>query len=200
MAYRRSDPLLVWLQEPSVLKVLADAHRHIGQVPGPGRPQEIGRLLAHAYLLQMVADFQRFARGLHDLAAEIVAANSGAHPHHQAMLVTAATQGRAIDRGNADLRALKNDFRRLGLAQLGTTLSMACPDWPDTIGKFDSLIDLRNAIAHGNQQQIQSLRGKGSLDTRTWVKGRLPACNRLAKALDRVVWNHLSGTFQKDPW
>jgi hypothetical protein len=37
-------------------------------------------------------------------------------------------------------------------------------------------------------------------DTVTWGKARLPALNRIARTLDRVVWEHLDGTFGRHPW
>jgi hypothetical protein len=49
------------------------------------------------------------------------------------------------------------------------------------------LIELRNALAHGNQGQVESLRRRGILDTVTWARSRLPGLDRFARALDRAV-------------
>jgi hypothetical protein len=65
--YSRSFPLSRWLGgRREAIEALAQAHAHLGEVDGPGRPLEIGRPVAHAYVLRVVAEFQAFARDLHD--------------------------------------------------------------------------------------------------------------------------------------
>lgn len=71
---------------------------------------------------------------------------------------------------------------------------------PEDRSRVRSLIDLRNAIAHGNPRQIDRLRDAGVRDTRTWASGQRPALNRLARALDRVAWDHLQQTSHQEPW
>lgn len=180
--------------------MLVDAHRRVAGVSGPGRPAEAGRRLAHAYVLQLVADFQSFARELHDLAAMTLVRLSHADAGYWAELTTAITDDRLLDRGNADVHALQRDFRRLGIGALNDKLGRWNARWPDDRGRVRALIDLRNAIAHGNQRQIDRLRGAGVPDTRTWAAGQRPALNRLARALDRVTWDHLHHTSHQEPW
>jgi hypothetical protein len=199
--YSRSYPLRLWLGDWRLaLEVISEAHQHIGQVAGPGRPREVGRRLAHAYILQLVADFQAFARDLHDLAASSIVDLSGVDPRYRGVLTTAATEGRQVDRGNADRRALQLDYRRLGLADLNDKLGQKNASWPQDRQEYDHLIILRNAIAHGNQRQLEARRPEGVLDTRTWARMRRPALNRFARALDEIVWEHLRTTFGQDPW
>jgi len=185
---------------------LAQAHAQLGEVDGPGRPLEIGRPVAHAYVLRVVAEFQAFARDLHDLAAETMIRLSGADASSQAMLIAAATGGRMIDRGNADLRSLEMDFRRIGVTGLSGRIAVHSARWSSTStwrgdqAYYQDLIELRNALAHGNQQQLDRLRSRGVLDTVSWARDRLPGLGRTARALDRVVWDHLHSAFGRNPW
>lgn len=156
----------------------------------------------------MVAEFQGFGRDLHDLGAELLISGAAVQPAFTALLVTAATEGRQMDRGNSDLRTLQTDFRRLGIHDLNGRVETANAYWaksddPPRRGDkafYGDLINLRNAVAHGNQSDLDRLRREGVLDTVTWTRRRLAGLDRFAKALDRVVWDHLRTTFGADPW
>lgn len=178
----------------------------MGEVGGPGRPLEIGRPVAHAYVLRVVAEFQAFARDLHGLAAEKLVDLSSPQPQFRALLLTAATESRLIDRGNADLPSLQRDFRRLGLDGVNGRIGARNPSWADQSSRrgdralYGELIELRNALAHGNQGQLDTLRARGIADTVTWARARLAGLNRTARALDHIVWDHLESTFGTKPW
>lgn len=124
----------------------------------------------------------------------------------QAMLITAATEGRQIDRGNADMRSMGQDFRRLGVRGLAGQIAARNAHWATTAAHrgdqafYQDLIELRNALAHGNQQQVDNLRVRGVFDRVTWARDRLPGLTRTARALDRIVWEHLRSTFGRNPW
>ena len=207
MPYCKSFPLLRWLgPRRASISALAQAHAQFGNIGGPGRPLEIGRPVAHAYVLRVVAEFQAFVRDLHDLGAGSMVALSDADVATQAMLITAATDGRMIDRGNADLRSIRQDFQRIGLRGLNGQLAALNTHWA-TLGArrgdqahYQDLIELRNALAHGNQQQLDELRARGVFDRVTWARERLPGLDRTARALDRIVWDHLRRTFGRNPW
>ncbi len=114
-------------------------------------------------------------------------------------------EGRFIDRGNADVRSIEQDFRRLGIGGLNARLQARNSGWapPNVRGDraiHQDLIELRNALAHGNQGQLDRLRTRGVADTVTWARRTLPGLNRTARALDRTVWDHLRETFRSDPW
>lgn len=207
MAYRRSMPLVRWLSDRRrAIETLATAHANMAEVEGPGRPLEIGRPIAHAYILRVVAEFQGFARDLHDLSAEKVGELSGASREYRPMLTTAATEGRYMDRGNADLRSLKQDFQRLGISGLGERIGARNGYWKRAGNRrgdsasYQDLIELRNCLAHGNSTQLEALRERGVPDTVTWARQRLPGLDRTARALDRLVWDHLRTSFKVDPW
>jgi hypothetical protein len=177
----------------------------MGEVDGPGRPLEIGRPLGHAYILRVVAEFQAFVRDLHDLAAERVIDLANPDARYRPLLVGAATEGRFIDRGNADTRSLENDFRRLGINGLKGRIAARSGRWSPASGRGDQayyqdLIELRNALAHGNQGQLDRLRARGVADTVTWARSRLSGLDRTSRALDRLVWDHVVETFKSEPW
>ena len=131
---------------------------------------------------------------------------SGVGVNSQAMLIAAATLGRMIDRGNADLRSLEQDFRRIGINGISGRIASQSARWsPGTVWRGDhafyqDLIELRNALAHGNQQQLDRLRSRDVLDTVSWARDRLPGLDRTARALDRAVWDHLCSAFGRNPW
>lgn len=207
MPYSRSFPLVRWLGDRrDSISTLAQAHAEFGKVSGPGRPLEIGRPVAHAYVLRVVAEFQAFVRDLHDLGAQTMVARSNADISSQAMLIAAATESRMIDRGNADLRSIEQDFRRLGVRGIRAQLASHNKRWNKTAtyrgdqAYYQDLIELRNALAHGNQRQVEGLSTQGVFDRVTWARERLPGLNRTARALDRIVWDHLHSTFGGNPW
>jgi hypothetical protein len=153
-----------------------------------------------------VAEFQGFVRDLHDLASDKLFEMSGPDVRFQSMLVAAATEGRRIDKGNADLRSIRHDFMRIGLADLDARVARHNRRWTDGSRRhgdrayYSDLIELRNALAHGNQGQLNRLRLRGVRDTVTWARKRLPGVDRFACALDRAVWDHLRETFGTEPW
>jgi hypothetical protein len=176
----------------------------LGEVDGPGRPLELGRPVGHAYILRVVAEFQGFVRDLHNLGVEKLVDLSNPDPPYRALLAPA--QGRLIDRGNADARTIESDFRRLGISGFRSRLRALSPKWDQPPGRrtdqadYQALIELRNALAHGNQGQLDRLRARGVADTITWTRARLPGLNRTARALDRLVWDHMVTTFGQEPW
>jgi hypothetical protein len=167
---------------------------------------EIGRPVAHAYVLRVVAEFQAFIRDLHDLGAGVMVTLSGADINSQAMLIASATEGRMIDRSNADLRSIEQDFQRIGVRGLRGKMEKQNARWITAGNRrgdkafYQDLIELRNALAHGNQRQLDQLRAREVFDQVTWARDRLPGLDRTARALDRIVWDHLRSTFGRDPW
>jgi len=57
-----------------------------------------------------------------------------------------------------------------------------------------------NALAHGNQRQVDEYRRQGRSDTVTWGRGQLPVLNRAARGLDSIVWDHLLSETGAAPW
>lgn len=202
MPYRPSTPLRTWLgPRRATIRTLQVAQAAVG------RPSETARPLAHAYVLRVVAEFQAFTRDLHDLTVFRLAQLSGACDQVASLLVTAMTAERRIDRGNADLRNLATDFRRLGVEGLSDRIGAANPRWSSgprgDQADYSDLVRLRNCLAHANERRLDDLRGEQILDTVSWTRARLPGLDRIARALDRIVWDHLStlpGTSETEPW
>jgi len=208
VSYRPSHPLLTWRSDRlDAIGTVAQAHATISAVAGPGRPLEVGRPLGQAYVLRVVAEFQGFVRDLHDLAVERLVEMAKPSAEAMPLLIAACVEGRQVDRGNADLRSIRSDFRRLGIPNVGDRIGShdhrwvlpAHPERSDR-SQYHALIQIRNALAHGNQRQVASLRQQGIADTVTWSRHRLPGLGRMARALDRVVWEHLHSTFGAEPW
>ena len=208
MPYSPSIPLTRWLTvRRADIDTLAKAHAYIGEVDGPGRPLSTGRPVGRAYVLHVVAEFQGFVRDLHDLAAQRLVELAGPKTPFVSLLSEAATANRSIDRGNADLRSIRLDFRRVGLVNVVSKIGSVNRQWsPSATRKrgdqanYGDLIELRNALAHGNQNQVDALRAKGSSDTVSWARQRLPGLDRTARALDKVVWDHLHSISGEEPW
>lgn len=147
----------------------------------------------------MVTEFQGFTRDLHDLATERLIAGSGVPTRYAALLIDGLVAGRGIDRGNATLGTIKSDFGRLGVSPFDISLHNRRWSSGDSV-EFGNLLTLRNALAHGNERELVQLRGHGVIDTVSWSRSRLPVLNRIARAMDRLVWDHLRATFGADPW
>lgn len=206
MAYSNSIPLWQWkTTRRERIDRVEMAHSLVGKVDGPGRPLGLGKPLAHAYVIQVVAEFQGFARDLYDLAVDQLLIAAEPKQQLQPLLVAAATKGRSMDAGNPTLTVLRTDFSRLGIRNLDGKVESRYPvEWASRNGhdrqRFKALLDMRNALAHGNRRQVDEFRRQGRQDTVSWAKGQLPAANRLARALDRIVFDHLESTIGSRPW
>ena len=110
-----------------------------------------------------------------------------------------------IDRGDANLRSMRQDFHE-GRRNVSQGIAAHDAHWGTQAGRrgdqayYQDLIELRNALAHGNQRQLDELRARGVFDRVTWARTRLPGLDRIARALDRVIWDHLHNTFGRNPW
>jgi hypothetical protein len=127
---------------------------------GPGRRWRTEQL-NWALVLRLAAEFQGFARDLHDLAVdEFVAVSARGDPALTGVLRALATRGRALDRGNAHPSALGDDYGRLGLTFWDAlrTADHRARSWQDDLS---ALIRARNAIAHADEGALIKLRDEG---------------------------------------
>ena len=205
MPYRRSAPLNRWRDDRAkTIATIAAGHASVGGVTSRlGRPLDVSKPLAHGYIIVMLREFQGFVRDLHDLAAERLVAASGAGPNYEPLLIEGLTKDRAIDRGNATEKSIKQDYARLGVGPLDVSLyntRWTKPGGTDA-GTFHALIEIRNALGHGNETQLDRLIRSGrARDSVSWARSRLPVLNRYASALDHIVWDYLAKTTGRDPW
>jgi hypothetical protein len=197
--YRPSAPLCRWrAQRADVLAVVSTAHAVRGAVVGPGRPLSVSKPLAHAYAISVMSEFQGFIRDLHDLAVETLVLNSGVVAGLSLRLIDGLTLGRSIDRGNATVDSIRRDFRLIGITPLDIQTHNV--RWARDKPHLQQLVELRNALAHGNEHDLRRLRSQGMVDTVTWTRSRLPVLHRFAAALDKLVWNNLRQATGVNPW
>jgi hypothetical protein len=193
--YRRSKALLRWSGSRRAA-IRAVQHARLADE----------RLLAQAYVVRVVTEFQAFVRDLHDLGARHLVVLARPDADRRVLLVDAAVHGRTIDRGNPAVRNLVTDFVALGISNLDERLNRASPRWRSTPGQrgdraaYGDLLELRNAVAHGNERQLNQLRERRVHDTVTWVRQQLPGLDRTARALDHILWDHLLSIYAEEPW
>lgn len=208
MPCTRSSALTRWLGERrQSIDGLAAAHQRVSAAGRAGRPLDAGRPLAHAYVVQVCAQFQGFVRDLHDVAIDaVVTAAAPPDLGLRQLLLDGLTAGRAADRGNADANAIVQDMKRVGLRYLRRELTAVQPRWASGGGHrgdaavLGDLLALRNCLAHGNERRRSELRAAGVLDTVSYARATLVSLNRTSRALDRVVWDHLQKETGAAPW
>jgi|GEM_PF-2853156 len=153
-----------------------------------------------ALVLRIVTEFQGYVRDLLDLAVATVVYGSGA-TRHRATLASAISSDRWIDRGNPHLDAVRKDAARLGIASLGSQLLVKNPKHDGDARLLKELVELRNALAHDDRDKLRRLSRRGIRPTIGYVNVSQACLDRHARALDRVVWDHLKGLFPAtDPW
>lgn len=165
---------------------------------GPGRRWGMQQLNRSLFVV-LVAQFQIYCRDLHDEAIDVhvVAAN----PHQADVLRTLLTQGRKLDVQNPQPSALGSDFGRLGF-QLIPSLKAEGNKVEDALRGLDLLVMFRNAIAHGNESEVQQLVAGGDIKaTLTSYRAYRKILNTLVGTMDAVVARELaSGLGIPSPW
>lgn len=183
-----SNALNGWREERAErLDELIDAHRRIGGSAAGRRWQT--EQLNWALILRLAAEFQGFARELHDLGAQAVAA-SGSGPM-VGVVQRSLVLNRQLDRGNAQPSALGADFGRFGVDW-----------WPEltkrdtrTTGRqqqLDLLNRARNAIVHSLPTALAQLENEGHPPTLATVKKWRSGLNGLAATMDGVLAHHVA--------
>ena len=131
------------------------------EIRGSGRGRRwYTRQFNLSLFVALTAQFQLFSRNLHDDAVDIYV--SQADPRWAQVLGTLLTQGRKLEKENPRGSALGSDFGRLGFGFIPALKSSGSKVSED-LGKLETLIDFRNAVSHGNDQQIQSLEREGRI-------------------------------------
>jgi hypothetical protein len=157
--------------------------------------------LNEALVLRIVTEFQGFVRDLLDLVTIKLVRGSGCASNYQAQLISGVSRDRWIDRGNPHLEGIKKDASRLGIAPLGSQLLSRNPKHSSDVNLLKELVDLRNALAHDDQDKLLDLSRRGTRPTIGYVNISHACLDRHARALDKVVWDRLSGLFSTvDPW
>lgn len=154
-----------------------------------------------ALILYLAAEFQGFARDLHDRASDIFAAwTVPTDTTVQGVVRSQLVQGRELDRGNARPESIDSDFGRFGM-DLWAELLHRDAQAAEQRQSLALLNEARNGLAHSDLARLAVLRDKGhplTLDTfRNWRKD----LDALAANLDSVVTGSLARLFKRQrPW
>lgn len=170
------------------------------QVTGSARGRRWGTTqLNRSLFIVLVAQFQAYARGLHDQATDVhvAAALSG----QRVLVHTLLTQGRKLDTQNPRRAALGSDFGRLGFGFIDA-LKAATPSATAELDALEELIDYRNAIGHGDEATIGSIEALGRIRaTKGSYRRYRRTIDRLAGTMDDVVSKQLSAVLGINrPW
>jgi hypothetical protein len=168
------------------------------RAPLPWQERQADMLL----VMRMAAEFQGFARDLHDEATEFL--TLGATSGDQALasvLRVGIVAGRALNRGNAGRETLAADFSRIGMIfwpAIKAQEPVSGPKWEADLIK---LVEMRNAIAHDNQAQILKLEQSGFRLERALLRQWHASLGSLAATMDNVVASYLGRTLGvPQPW
>ena len=172
------------------------AHAGVGGT-GPGRryaTQQINR----AYAVLLASQFQGFCRDLHSECVFRLT-DSIAMMEVQDAVRADWTSNRQLNRGNANQGTIAGDFNRLGLKRLWERIDALSPRYSRCRSLLELLNRWRNAIAHQDFGDPAVLGGSVVLRLATVRRWRR-ACHLLARALDRIVRDHVQTATGVRPW
>ena len=204
--YTRSPALAEWFNSRRAnVDELIRAHAAVGNAgpgAGAGRPPKAGtEQINEALVLRITTEFQGFVRDLLDLTTIKIVRGSGCATQFQAQVIAMGSRDRMIDRGNPHLDAIKKDFGRLGLANVGADLAATNPKHAEDKAALQTLVELRNAIAHDDRDKLASFASDGITATKGYATTARASLGRIARALDGVAWDYLLQAFPAvHPW
>jgi len=178
---------------------LLDAHKLVGG-PARGRRWRTAAL-NEALILRLAAEFQGFARDLHDQASDVFALwIAPSDPSVQRVVRNRLVEGRELERGNAHPGSVGRDFGRFGF-EVWRELHRRDERTAEHNESLALLNDARNGLAHSDDAKIAALREKGHplvLGTfRRWCRD----LDALAANLDTETSSQLARLFDRqDPW
>lgn len=157
--------------------------------------------LDQALVLRVASEFQGFARDLHDEAIELIGeAVAPGDLRRQLLLSLPYKAARRLDRGNADARALNQDFSLFGLV-LWFDLEQHHPDRaPGWKTALEALNTARNGSAHDDAAKIRAAEQAGWPVSLASVRRWRESLDGLAAAMDHVVGAYLTAKFAASPW
>jgi hypothetical protein len=179
------------------LDELERVHHHARR-SGSGRRWGTEQLNRSLFVV-LVAQFQTYARNLHDEAIDIHA--TVANPRQADVVRRLLTQGRKLDAQNPQPAALGSDFGRFGF-DLVPGLVAQGSRMEEALAQLEVLVRFRNAIAHGNESALAAIVASGQITpTLTSFRAYRRALNRLVGTMDRVAATELAAVLQiPPPW
>ena len=178
-----SEALADWRGDRAArLDELVGAHMRIGGSASGRRWQT--EQLNWALILRLAAEFQGFARELHDLGARALAV--GSNGTMAGIVQRSLVLNRDLDRGNAHPAALGSDFGRFGI------------EWWPQLKRRDArtarrqhhlelLNRARNAIVHSRPAELEQVGREGHRATLATVRRWRSGLDGLAVTMDRVL-------------
>lgn len=151
-------------------------------------------------VVRLAAEFQGFARDLHDEASGFLGVSATAGNQVLANVVKVGISADlALNRNNAGADTLAKDFGRMGLVLWPAIIAqdpVLGPGWRADLGK---LIEMRNAIAHDDQAQLIKLEQGGFAIKRALTKRWHASLDSLAATMDDVVASYLGALLGVPP-
>jgi len=176
---------------------------------GPGR-RYATRQLNHAYAVVLAAQFQGFCRDLHSESADVVAevitsVSLAGSVNNQAiarLVLTALTENRQLDRGNAHPGSVGASFESFDL-EIWSAARRIDARTARRLVRLEQLNIWRNAIAHQDfdfsRHQLEVLAGMTRLGL-DQVRMFRSCCDQLAVTFDRVLARRLESIVGSRPW
>lgn len=189
-----------WLNDRRAhLDELLAAHRLVGG-SGRGRRWRTAAL-NEALVLRLAAEFQGFARDLHDLGCRQFAAWAAPNNHAlENVLHSRLSEARDLDRGNANPGSIGKDFGRFGF-QVWPALTNRDRASATHLRSLEQLNAVRNALAHADNSALTALRSQGVALVLTTYKKWQRDLDALAANLDAELAAQLGRLFGRpNPW
>ncbi|AHW65421.1 Hypothetical protein CGLY_14925 [Corynebacterium glyciniphilum AJ 3170] len=184
------DALETWrTSRGALLDSLALARQTISmnRTAAVGAVENIDRTLYPA----LVAEFQGFCRDLHNEAVSALIEEAAWPTEQLAALTTAAIRkGRGLDHKNPTPSVIDEDFRSLGLPIWRRVQQLHPEDYPDWRASLETLVRIRNAVAHSDQERIDIFFTKQQMTFAYWGNTR-KRLTELAIAMNSVVRRYL---------
>lgn len=178
---------------------LLDAHKLVGG-PAPGRRWRTAALNG-ALILRLAAEFQGFARDLHDQASDIFASwIAPSSSTVQRVVRSRLVEGRELERGNAHPGSIGRDFGRFGF-EVWRELHRRDGRTAEHNESLALLNEARNGLAHSDDAKLAALRDGGhALVLGTFRRWRRDL-DTLAANLDAETSGQLARLFDRPhPW
>ncbi|MCJ7857191.1 hypothetical protein [Corynebacterium kalidii] len=152
-----------------------------------GAVENIDRTLYPA----LVAEFQGFCRDLHDETISTISEEASWPTEQLAALATAAIRkGRGLNHKNPSPSVIDEDFRSLGLPIWRRAQQLHPEDYPGWRASLETLVRIRNAVAHSDQERIDLFFTKRQLTFAYWEHTR-KLLTELAIVMNSVVRTYL---------
>lgn len=169
---------------------LVAAHASVGGT-GRGRRWRTTQLNL-AITMRLAAEFQGFARALHDESSDFLCDRTIKNdPTLYAIFRAGLARGRGLDSKNANPGWLGSDFAQLGLT-LWPALRVSNSKAASWNTALEELNTARNAIAHDDQAGFTKLPQTRYPITLGVIKGWRKSLDGLAREMDTVVGDYLT--------